>query len=322
MSIKAIAVALLGVVLAIGVPFALDGSAVFQALRDVKPGMLLVLAGLATVSGAARAGKLYLLLRRAGQAVFFGRTLAISLASDFAFLTTPAGVGGYVLNISLLRRAGSPSSAAVSVVAAEQALDLVFFAVCIPLCSLFALGAVTQTAGIVSARMYVAVALMGLFTAALWCGRRRIANLVENLVEVRAGHSRVGAFLVELRDQLSVIAKADPRQSRALLFLTSVQWISRYGALWWLLHESGQHLPFGFIVVLQAVALHLAQWTGIPGGGGSADLALVAMLGQWVPQSTMAAVLPLWRFATLYFPLILGAASFAALARIGLKGNA
>ena len=68
-----------------------------------------------------------------------------------------------------------------------------------------------------------------------------------------------------------------------------------------------------FVLVLQAGVLHLAQWTGIPAGGGSADLALATALGPWVPMSTMATVLILWRFATLYLPLLGGAISLAVL---------
>src|SRR4051812_23387334 len=99
MSIKAAAAAVLGLALAIGVPFALDGAAVIKVLHEVRPAMIFGLAGLAAFSGIAKAGKLHILQRRAGERPAFGQTLAISLASDFAFLTTPAGVGGYMLNV-------------------------------------------------------------------------------------------------------------------------------------------------------------------------------------------------------------------------------
>ena len=311
---KAIAAAIVGVALALGVPFALDGANFIGALADVAPGALVMLAALALISGIAKAGKLQLLQLRLGQQRPFRRTLAISLASDFAFLTSPAGVAGYMVNITLLRRAGSSWSTAASVVAGEQALDLVFFAVCVPLCALFAIAPLMQVISSVPTRVYAAVALLTLMTAGLWYGRHRIAAFVGNFVAVRRP-GRIAAFISELRSQLVEIANGDRRNNSRLLLLTGVQWFARYGALWWALDALGHRLPFGFILVLQAGVLHLAQWTGVPGGGGGADLALAAVLSHWLPQATLAVVLPLWRFSTLYVPLIAGALSFAALPR-------
>ncbi len=80
-----------------------------------------------------------------------------------------------------------------------------------------------------------------------------------------------------------------------------------------MLRELGYQMPFGFILVLQAVVLHLAQWTGIPAGGGSADLGLAVALQSWVMSPTIATALLLWRFSTLCFPLIVGALSLVVL---------
>jgi uncharacterized membrane protein YbhN (UPF0104 family) len=81
------------------------------------------------------------------------------------------------------------------------------------------------------------------------------------------------------------------------------------------LDELEHRLPFAFLVVLQAGVLHLAQWTGIPGGGGGADLAVASILRSWLSGSTVAMVLPLWRLATLYVPLLLGLISLAMLGK-------
>lgn len=100
----------------------------------------------------------------------------------------------------------------------------------------------------------------------------------------------------------------------ALLLLTTLQWLLRYGALWFILRELGYRLPLGFVLAAQAVVLHAALWTGIPAGGGSGDLALTAAFATWVPRAGVATALVLWRFATLFCPLTLGAAGFIALA--------
>ncbi|MFM0364398.1 flippase-like domain-containing protein [Paraburkholderia sediminicola] len=103
----------------------------------------------------------------------------------------------------------------------------------------------------------------------------------------------------------------------ALCLLTTLQWLLRYGALWFILRELGYRLPLGFVLAVQAVVLHAALWTGVPAGGGTGDIALAAAFASWVPRAGIATALVLWRFATLYSPLALGAAGFIALATRG-----
>jgi uncharacterized protein (TIRG00374 family) len=98
-----------------------------------------------------------------------------------------------------------------------------------------------------------------------------------------------------------------------LFSLTSIQWLLRYGALWLVFWELGHRVPLGFVLAAQAVILHAALWTGVPAGGGASDLALAAAFSRWVPRIDMSTALVLWRFATLYCPLLLGAMALAVL---------
>jgi hypothetical protein len=98
-------VTVVGLGLAVGAPFVLGGGAVLTGLRDVPPELVLV--GLATASAVAKAGKLQILLDSLGERPGFLRTLMIFLATDFAFLSSPAGAAGYAVNMALLRRTGA-----------------------------------------------------------------------------------------------------------------------------------------------------------------------------------------------------------------------
>ncbi len=119
---------IVGVALAIGSPFLLNGGDVLGSLRNVSLQLVILLAAVATVSALAKAAKLQLLLQNLGQHIGFFHTFAISLATDFAFLVSPAGAAGYAVNIALLRRAGAPwSSAATTVVGADQARSICLF---------------------------------------------------------------------------------------------------------------------------------------------------------------------------------------------------
>jgi uncharacterized membrane protein YbhN (UPF0104 family) len=195
---------------------------------------------------------------------------------------------------------------------------VVFFAVAVPVAAFSALDPLTNLLPGVSASAYVTV-LTGAVLAAfgLWCGRHRIVAALHTSVRaipwLQARRHRFAQFLGELRIQMGTLLRGNAHRNFALLLLTALQWLTRYGVLGFVLVELGHRLPFGFVLVLQAVILHLAQWTGIPAGGGSAELALAAALGPWVSSSIMATVLLLWRFATLYLALIVGALSLAAL---------
>lgn len=309
---------IVGLGFAIGSPFLLGGGVVVAGLRGVAPQMILILAGLAAVSGIAKAGKLQLLLLNLGERPVFLRTLAISLATDFAFLTSPAGTAGYVVNMLLLRSAGTSWVIATTVVSAEQALDLVFFAAALPVAAYSGFTLLAQVVPRVSESVYVALLAVALLASCgLWLGRHRLAAALHSFVCAnpwfQIKRESCGQFLTELRTQLGALMQGDTNRNLSLLLLTTLQWLARYGALWVVLVELDYRLPFGFILTLQAVVLHLAQWTGIPAGGGSADLALAVTLAPWVPGTVMATALMLWRFSTLYCPLLAGGLSLALL---------
>jgi uncharacterized membrane protein YbhN (UPF0104 family) len=76
----------------------------------------------------------------------------------------------------------------------------------------------------------------------------------------------------------------------------------------------GHKVSFALTLLLQSLVLHAAMWTGVPAGGGSAELGLSATLAPWVSMSSMATALLLWRAATFYLCLIAGAVAISVLA--------
>ena len=84
--------------------------------------------------------------------------------------------------------------------------------------------------------------------------------------------------------------------------------------LWFALELLGQHVPFALTLLLQSLILHAALWTGVPSGGGSAELGLTAALTAWVPATAMATALLLWRLATFDLCLVAGLAAVVILA--------
>jgi hypothetical protein len=66
-------------------------------------------------------------------------------------------------------------------------------------------------------------------------------------------------------------------------------------------------------MLIQSLALHAGQWTGVPGGAGGADVIIAESLHPWVPATAMGASLLMWRIATYYVTLLVGGLAFALL---------
>ena len=151
--------------------------------------------------------------------------------------------------------------------------------------------------------------------------RRRVAAALDatgrRVHWLNERRARLSRFFHSVRRQWLELVAGPKWRLAALCLLTTLQWLLRYGALWFILRELGYRLPLGFVLAVQAVVLHAALWTGVPAGGGTGDIALAAAFASWVPRAGIATALVLWRFATLYSPLALGAAGFVALATRG-----
>lgn len=302
-----------------GVPFILGSHDLLAGLRTVPAEVFLVLAATAVVSALAKAGKLHLMQTTLGLRVPFMRTFAITLVTDFAFLASPLGAAGYGVNIALLQRAGASWAIATTVVGADQALDLTFFAVAVPIALLFSVGPLAHLLPTVRlSTVAMTLAVVAILIGVLWMCRRYVTRALDaagHLVPwLRARRSRWDRFRQSVRQQWQLLITGPRDRFAGLLLLTTLQWLLRYGALWFVLLELGYRLPLGFVLAVQAVVLHAALWTGVPAGGGGGDLALAAAFAAWVPRAAMATALVLWRFATLYCPLMLGAVGFVALA--------
>ena len=303
-----------------GVPLLLGGRAAFSAILHFPAHGYAALCMAIVASCLARALKLRLLMRRLDAPAGFMRALAISLAMDFAFMVTPGGIGGYAAGVYYLRRAGTSLEGAAALTAADQGLDLLFFALALPLAGLTLYGT-----GLPQAWKMLALgtaALAGVLAVAALCTRRRWTSWLSATDApgarwpfLQRHRQSLTGFLAGLRAQARLLAAGGPLFLGRVFALTALQWLTRYGVLWLALALLGHRVPFALTLSLQALLLHAAQWTGMPSGGGGAELGLSAALASRVPLADLATALLLWRIATLYAGLAAGAIAIAWLAR-------
>lgn len=302
------------------VPILLGGNdALWQTLHFSADGYLAIFAAI-VISWLARAIKLHLLLHRLDVRPHFARTLAISLATDFAFISTPGGVGGYAASVYYLRRAGASVSGAATITAADQGLDLLFFVLVLPLSGLTLIWSdLPHTLAVLafgSSATMVALALGALLL------RRRLAawlfganTLSARWPRLQRKQQALREFFSSLQANMRLLLAGGPAFGCGIFALTALQWLTRYGVLWLVLALLGHRVSFALTLLLQSLVLHAALWTGVPAGGGGAELGLSATLAAWVPATSIATALLLWRIATLYMCLVAGAIAIGVLAR-------
>jgi len=300
----------------VAVPLALGGGTALAAVAAVSHGHVAALFMLVVASGAARAFKLRLMATRLGHRIGAGRALIAALASDAAFQITPAGAGGYPATVLLLRRGGVPAPAGVALSAADQALDTAFFALALPLVCAFDLGEALPASWRPLAWLPAAFAAAALAAGlGTWRLRARwwppLRRQLLRLRGLRRRRARLRAFRDRVLADLARLRSGPPAVTLALAAAVAVQWLARYGVLWLALAAFGHALPFGLVFVAQSVALHAAQWTGVPAGIGGGDVALAAALSPWAPLAAIGPALLVWRLATFHAVLLLGLAAFA-----------
>lgn len=304
----------------IAVPVLLGGrDALWQALDFSAQGYL-VLLGVIAVAWITRALKVHLLLHRLGVHAGFAHVFAISLATDFGFISTPGGVGGYAASVFYLRRAGASVNGAATITAADQVLDWAFFALALPVA-----GLTLMNAGLPDALAMLAFgtsALMIALALAALIARRHIGAwlfsdnaLARRWPRLRRRLEQLRGFSLGLKKNAGVLLAGGPVFLCTMLVLSGLQWLARYGVLWVTLLLLGHPVSFALTLLLQALVLHAAMWTGVPSGGGGAELGLSAALAAWVPATSMATALLLWRLATMYLCLAAGAIAIAWLSR-------
>jgi uncharacterized protein (TIRG00374 family) len=310
-----LALALLATLVA---PLLLGGRDALSALREVPAGALATILGVTVCGWLARAAKLGVLAHGVGLRLRPLQSLLVSLATDFGFLATPGGLGGYAANVLLLRRAGATTGAATAVAAADQIVDALFFAVALPLAACAALRSALP--GLMLRAAFVGGGVLCAAALLAFVLRRPLLRAVARRADRhREGRfARVHALLAQALHDTARLLHGDARAMLALAVLTSVQWTTRYGVLWLALGAFGHAVPYAVTLLAQGVVMHVAQWTGLPSGAGGAEFGLAAALAPWLTPAQLAPAALVWRGATLHLALLAG--GFALLHLLRAKG--
>jgi uncharacterized protein (TIRG00374 family) len=315
----------IAVIVSLAVPLMIGGRASMLQIRNLPVDTYVALFSVIAISWISRGAKLHLLMARLGSNATFPQSFAMSLVIDFAFITTPGGVGGYAASVYCARRAGLTASGATTLTFVDQLLDLAFFSIAVPIAALsLVFTDVSRTLSILA--FGSSVLTIVLVAVALIMHRRFVRWLCSENVFVRRWPRLKGKqhvvheFIDNVKRDVVLVASGAPATTAVIIATTCVQWITRYGVLWVAFVLIGQAVPFALTLLSQALVLHAVMWTGVPAGGGGAELGLSAALIAMVPSSMIATALILWRLTTFHLCLVAGIAAIAWLAKWG-KGS-
>jgi uncharacterized protein (TIRG00374 family) len=297
-------------------------------LRDFNPLWIPVLVAMVFVAWACNGARVWVFCRALGHPLTYRTALQASLSQEFGVAATPAGIGGAVIRLTLLKRAGVPVAHGGSMLASDAAIDVLFFALLAPFAAwvmlhdaLFSrlLERIDGRAVLpVFAGAVIGVAALVVLLRCAWFHR-----MIERLAGATPfGRSRrlparhrflrraAARTLRRMREALTLLWG---RRKSALVvnfLLASVQWTCRYSLLpliLWAVHTPVNPVP---LFLAQGLLFMLSMLVVVPGGGGAVEVLAALILPAFVPVALVGAVLLLWRLLTFHLYLIGGGTAF------------
>ncbi|MFT3830160.1 MAG: lysylphosphatidylglycerol synthase transmembrane domain-containing protein [Opitutaceae bacterium] len=297
-------------------------------LREFNPWWVPLLVGMVLVAWACNGARVWIFCRALGHPLRYRTALQTSLSQEFGVAATPAGIGGAVIRLTLLKRAGVPVAHGGSMLASDAAIDVLFFALLAPFAAWVMLhdavfakllarvegrtllpilgGGVVALAGIVvllrSAWFH---RMVGRLAGATHFGRKRRLPARHRLLRQATART--------LRRMRAALALLWGRRKSALLLnflLASVQWTCRYSLLpliLWAMHTPVNPVP---LFLAQGLLFMVSMAVVVPGGGGAVEVLTALILPAFVPVALVGAVLVLWRLLTFNLYLLGGGTAF------------
>lgn len=318
----------LGAIASVGVFLFTVRDDTWQQIKQFHWPMLPVLFATVLVAWMCNGGRILVLARALGYKMNYRQAISVSLSAEFGIAATPAGVGGTVLRLALLRQANIPLTKGGSMLAADVAVDLAFFALITPIAVFVILkdpffGGLLQEAddlhviGAISAVVLITVGLIFLVS------RQGFQRTLQRWADSFA-YGRRHRWPARIRGVRWAIARSTRRVITSLRFIflrrkgalfidfifASIQWCCRYSLLPLVLFAFGTTAnPFPLFLI-QGLLFSLSLIIVLPGGGGSVEIFAGIILPQFAPLALVGVILMTWRFFSYHLYLLGGGLVF------------
>lgn len=316
---RALLIGLVTLLLSLAIPLSYGGFGVLAQLPEVAHWLIPTTLGMVMLGWIFNAARLRLLVSGVESSLRRRQALATVISTEFAGAASPAGVGGPLTYVYLLRQHHVKTGHAAALYAVDHIMDLAFFATALPL----ALAVFTFDRQL-DHPVWLLGLLLGLLAAGLgfmWLLLRRyrtvlrlFGRLLRRLHVSIARRRRLARWVIQFRHAVKLLLGM-PWHRLVLLYVYCMShWLLRYSILPVVLYGLHHPVPWSYLFVVQGMLLFVGQLSFLPGGTGSVELGFSALLAAWLSTDTLALALILWRFATFYWYLLAGAPVFAATA--------
>lgn len=215
--------------------------------------------------------------------------------SGFALTTTP-GKAGEAFRGVLLKQHGVPYPVTFAIFLSERLSDLV----AIVLLTLLGLSQYPQ------AQSMVFIGLLGITTVLIGISSKSLLTAAHCWTQDKKG--KLFKLLAHLFELLSVARRChSPRLLIIATLLSLIAWTAEALAFYWALQWLGADISLEFAVFIYALSMMVGGLSFLPGGLGSAEAVMIALLileGMAMPTAVAATVFI--RLATLWFAVLIG----------------
>jgi len=286
----------------------------WKMLSQVQGRFLILGLVLHMLSWIFYAVRLKLLASLAGHKISFRLSLISTLASNFLAALTPSSAGGEPLRIKILADDGMSYGSATAVAVGERLLDSIFFVAALALFLIFS-NFLTGFGLKIGAFFFVLLLLLLTFLWQLVSRPERIAGFMLWLKKKTGNRPIVFSLEREIwlfREAGIQLAKETLRRTPVMAALTALIWMCDFLVPSALLVGMGAEPNFLLSITSQIILAIIAILPLTPGGSGVAELSMSYLYSMFVPPMLLGPLVILWRVATYFSNIVVGAAFVGA----------
>lgn len=287
-----------------------DTSLSWKMASLVRPEFLLLGLALHMFSWVFYAVRLRLLASLAGHDITFRLSLISTLASNFLGALTPSSAGGEPLRIKILADDGMSYGSATAVAVGERLLDSIFFVGALAVFLIFT-NFLTGFGIKVGAFFLLLLILLLAFLWQLVSRPERISAFVAWIKRKTRNRPIVYSLEKEIwafRDAGIQLARETVRHTPAMAAVTAMIWMCDFLVPSALLIGMGSDPSYLLSITSQIILAIIAILPLTPGGSGVAELSMSFLYSKFVPPLLLGPLVILWRLATYFSNIVVGAA--------------
>ena len=287
-----------------------DTNVSWKMISQVQGRFLILGLALHMFSWVFYAVRLKLLTSLAGHKISFRLSLMSTLASNFLAALTPSSAGGEPLRIKILADDGMSYGSATAVAVGERLLDSIFFVAALALFLIFS-DFLTGFGLKIGAFFFILLVVLLTFLWQLVSRPERIAGLMSWLKKKTGNRPIVFSIEKEIwlfREAGIQLAKETLRRTPVMAALTALIWMCDFLVPSALLMGMGSDPKFLLSITSQIILAIIAILPLTPGGSGVAELSMSYLYSMFVSPVLLGPLVILWRVATYFSNIVVGAA--------------